>query len=162
MSVVCAYLLQSVETFADDGCLTAPVRAHCTLHSGERCWVTYDSLIRHRADLVATACPPLGTAPTTSVADGTGSVPVVVLTVVDVVHPYPAHLETLVQRLAHIEGMLRRTVEPTMATPSTWRWEERCETQGDDHPPVDLDELLRDVLANDDDAMGVELERWCA
>ena len=98
VSVVCAYQIKTIHDVAEHGLEKANLTC-CSLHSGEVCWVTSDSLLNCRPDLQwSSRVPirlPIG-------LDGEHA-----QTVVEIAHPYPVNSDAMFQRMCRIEALLR-------------------------------------------------------
>jgi hypothetical protein len=161
-SVVCAYQIKSVHEVVEHGEGNTQL-ALCSLHSGEVCWVTYDSLLHWRAELRwshrAPRQPPTPPLPFGLDRDHAQ-------TVVDIVHPFPTNVDAIFQRVCRIEALIRRTPPdadgremqgpstPVATIPSHGPARESCPdaraTGGADEDASDFDALLRDVMMGDD------------
>jgi hypothetical protein len=159
MAVVCAYQIQSAPFVTAD----EPRWAWCVLHSGERCWVTHESLVHHRADLAEASRVGM------HASDGSPPPPRsgVAMTVVDVAHPYPVQWEPMFQRLGHIEAMLRRrcldppvgrTASPTSDRPCVLAADSDDRDVATTH--CDLDAFLHELLEGGSDD-GLDLSDLC-
>ena len=150
-SVVCAYQIKSVHEVVEHGSEQIKL-ACCSLHSGEVCWVTHDSLSNCRADLQCSPHVPI-------------QLPVGLerenaQTVVDVIHPYPVSVEAMFQRLCRIEALLRNT-RPVVTTYDTPEQSAEpspvpsceSETPANSHANAstvnDFDDILRDIMGDD-------------
>jgi hypothetical protein len=101
-SSVCSYQVKAVHEVVEHEHASQKTNlACCSLHSGEVCWVTYDSLLLCRADLRSS--------PRVPIQLPVGLEREHVHTVVDMVHPYPPNVEAVFQRLCRIEALLRNT-----------------------------------------------------
>jgi hypothetical protein len=155
-SVVCAYQIKSVHEVVEHGAGNTQL-ACCSLHSGEVCWVTYDSLLHWRADLRWSHRAPIPHLPFGLDRDRAQ-------TVVDIVHPFPTNMDAIFQRVCSIEALIRRTLPDgrEMQGPSTSDATipshgpagESCpdaRATGDaGEDTSDFDALLRDVMMDDD------------
>ena len=154
-SVVCAYQIKSVHEVAEHGSENTKL-ACCSLHSGEVCWVTYDSLWNCRADLRHTTRLPI---PPSELPFGLDKQHA--HAVVDIAHPYPANVEAMFQRVCRIEALLRNT-QPAVATTETTERSTALSpvtsldapiTESNVDAASDFDALLRDVMCDDFDGL---------
>lgn len=156
-SVVCAYQIKSVHEVAEHGSENTKL-ACCSLYSGEACWVTCDSLWNCRADLLNSHRVKIQQLPF-------GLDKEHAQTVVEIAHPYPAHVEAMFKTVCRIEALLRNahqvvthqeTPEQSSNTlPSVTSFDTPVTLCPDANAASDLDEasdfdaLLRDVMCDD-------------
>jgi hypothetical protein len=144
MSFVCAYQIKTIHDVAEHG----PEKANltcCSLHSGEVCWVTSDSLLNCRPDLQWSCRVPI-------------QLPIGLdrehaQSVVEIAHPYPVNSDAMFKRMCRIEALLRTALsaatrqEPVQSSIASY--ETPGNSQQDVDKTSDFDSLLREMMGDD-------------